>query len=95
METEWGMGNIKTRIMEANTKYEQRGVSAAKTDVKNAVSNLDKGLFEHSFCKVIPDVVGDNKKLIIVPNARHTDLYDDFTKIPMDEIVSFYNTYLK
>ena len=40
-------------------------------------------------------LVGDNKQLIIVPNARHTDLYDDFTKIPMDEIVSFYNTYLK
>lgn len=40
-------------------------------------------------------LVGDNKKLIIVPNARHTDLYDDFTKIPMDEIVSFYNSSLK
>ena len=40
-------------------------------------------------------LVGDNKQLIIVPNARHTDLYDDFTKIPMDEIVDFYRTYLK
>ena len=35
-------------------------------------------------------LVGDNKQLIIVPNARHTDLYDDFTKIPMDEIGSCY-----
>ena len=40
-------------------------------------------------------LVGDNKKLIIVPNARHTDLYDDFTKIPMADIVAFYQTYLK
>ena len=70
------MGNIKTRDMEASTKYEQRGVSAAKTDVKNAVSNLDKGLFEHSFCKVIPDVVGDNKKPVFGPsycNIMHAD----------------------
>ena len=44
---------------------------------------------------VFQQLTGDNKQLIIVPNARHTDLYDDFTKIPLDRIVAFYRTYLK
>lgn len=62
--------------MEANSKYEQRGVSAAKTDVKKAISNLDKGLFESSFCKIIPDVLGENKKSMFGPsycNVMHAD----------------------
>lgn len=38
---------------------------------------------------------GDNKKLLIVPGASHTDLYDNLEKIPFDEIVRFYKEYLK
>ncbi len=38
---------------------------------------------------------GDNKELLIVPGASHTDLYDNFEKIPFDKIESFYRTYLK
>ncbi len=38
---------------------------------------------------------GDNKELIIIPDAVHTDLYDDLSKIPFDRIVAFYATYLK
>lgn len=62
--------------MEANTKYEQRGVSAAKNEVKNAVSGLDKGIFDNSFCKIIPDVMGDNRKSVFGPaycNVMHAD----------------------
>lgn len=40
-------------------------------------------------------LTGDNKELIIVPDAVHTDLYDNFAKIPFDKIESFYNEYLK
>lgn len=36
-------------------KYLQRGVSASKEDVHNAVAHLDKGLFPKSFCKIFPD----------------------------------------
>ena len=38
---------------------------------------------------------GDNKELIIVPGASHTDLYDQMDKIPFDKIEVFYKTYLK
>ena len=38
---------------------------------------------------------GDNKELMIIPGASHTDLYDNYDKIPFDAIESFYGTYLK
>lgn len=38
---------------------------------------------------------GDNKELVIVPGASHTDLYDQMDKIPFDKIEVFYKTYLK
>ena len=38
---------------------------------------------------------GDNKELLIVPGASHTDLYDNFEKIPFDKIEQFYREYLK
>lgn len=38
---------------------------------------------------------GDNKELVIVPGASHTDLYDNMDKIPFDRIEGFYRKYLK
>lgn len=38
---------------------------------------------------------GGNKELYIVPDAVHTDLYDNLEKIPFDKIEEFYNQYLK
>ena len=38
---------------------------------------------------------GDNKELLIVPGAVHTDLYDNLEKIPFDKIEGFFRTYLK
>lgn len=40
-------------------------------------------------------LTGDNKELLIVPDANHTDLYDNFGKIPFDKIEAFYREYLK
>lgn len=37
---------------------------------------------------------GDNKEFIVVPDADHTDLYDNLEKIPFDKIVAFYNRHL-
>ena len=34
---------------------------------------------------------GYNKELLIIPDAVHTDLYDDLDIIPFDKIVEFYN----
>jgi len=41
----------------SDLKYNQRGVSAGKEDVHNAIKNIDKGLFPKAFCKIIPDIL--------------------------------------
>lgn len=43
-----------------DSRYKQRGVSASKEDVHNAIKNIDKGIFPNAFCKIIPDhLAGD------------------------------------
>ncbi|HIU55607.1 MAG TPA: alpha/beta hydrolase [Candidatus Gallibacteroides avistercoris] len=38
---------------------------------------------------------GDNKELLIIPGANHTDLYDQMEIIPFDKLESFFKEYLK
>lgn len=38
---------------------------------------------------------GDNKELFIIPNAVHTDLYDNMKIIPFEKITSFFAQYLR
>ncbi|MDO4159562.1 MAG: alpha/beta hydrolase [Prevotellaceae bacterium] len=40
-------------------------------------------------------LTGDNKELMIIPGASHTDLYDQMDIIPFDKLVEFYTKYLK
>ena len=40
-------------------------------------------------------LTGDNKQLLILPDANHTDLYDNLKVIPFDRIESFFREYLK
>ena len=35
---------------------------------------------------------GDNKELMIIPGANHTDLYDNMDVIPFDKLESFFIT---
>jgi phosphoribosylformylglycinamidine cyclo-ligase len=51
-------------------RYMQRGVSASKEDVHNAIKNLDKGLFPNAFCKVVPDFMGNDEAFC---NIMHAD----------------------
>lgn len=44
---------------------------------------------------VIAKIPGNNKREIVVPDATHTDLYDQMDKIPFKDLVSFYKTNLK
>lgn len=37
---------------------------------------------------------GSNKELVIVADASHCDLYDNLEKIPMNQIATFYNTWM-
>lgn len=47
-----------------------RGVSAAKEDVHAAIRNVDKGIFPKAFCKIIPDILGDDPEWC---NIMHAD----------------------
>lgn len=38
---------------------------------------------------------GNNKELLIIPGANHTDLYDRTDVIPFDKITDFFRKYLK
>lgn len=53
-----------------NQRYSQRGVSATKEDVHNAIKNIDKGLYPNAFCKIIPDYLGNDPKYC---NIMHAD----------------------
>lgn len=53
-----------------NERYMQRGVSASKEDVHNAISKIDKGIFPNAFCKVIPDILGGDDAFC---NIMHAD----------------------
>ena len=54
----------------SDLKYNQRGVSAGKEDVHNAIKNIDKGLFPKAFCKIIPDILGGDPQWC---NIMHAD----------------------
>lgn len=44
---------------------------------------------------VYKQLKGDNKELLIVAGANHTDLYDNLEKIPFDRIAHFFRSHLK
>jgi len=56
--------------MPIESRYQQRGVSAGKEDVHNAIKNIDKGIFPKAFCKVIPDIIGQDEAYC---NVMHAD----------------------
>ncbi|WPP53374.1 AIR synthase related protein [Catalinimonas niigatensis] len=51
-------------------RYNQRGVSASKEDVHQAIKHLDKGIFPNAFCKVVPDLLGGDPDYC---NIMHAD----------------------
>jgi phosphoribosylformylglycinamidine cyclo-ligase len=51
-------------------RYQQRGVSADKEDVHAAISSIDKGIFPKAFCKIIPDLLGNDENYC---NIMHAD----------------------
>lgn len=40
-------------------------------------------------------LTGENKTLLLIPNAVHTDLYDQTDIIPFDKLEAFFQTYLQ
>lgn len=51
-------------------RYGARGVSSAKEEVHQAIKNTDKGIFPNAFCKILPDVIGQDPSYC---NIMHAD----------------------
>ncbi|SED04751.1 phosphoribosylformylglycinamidine cyclo-ligase [Tenacibaculum sp. MAR_2009_124] len=54
---------------EVSKRYAQRGVSASKEDVHNAIKNIDKGLFPKAFCKIVPDYLSNDEEYCLIMHA--------------------------
>lgn len=54
---------------EISKRYSQRGVSASKEDVHNAIKNIDKGLFSKAFCKIVPDYLTNDDQYCLIMHA--------------------------
>lgn len=50
-------------------RYNQRGVSASKEDVHQAIKSLDKGLYPKAFCKIVPDTLAGDPSYCTIMHA--------------------------
>ncbi|WP_251421280.1 MULTISPECIES: alpha/beta hydrolase [Lactococcus] len=81
----------------SSLSYMNGKLLAYSSEIRNAVliihgENAHSRYFGEDAFKTLK---GDNKKLMIIPEASHTDLYDQKNIIPFDELESFFNTYLE
>ncbi|MGC1514120.1 MAG: AIR synthase related protein [Maribacter sp.] len=53
----------------SSERYQQRGVSASKEDVHNAIKHIDKGLYPNAFCKIVPDYLTGDPDYCLVMHA--------------------------
>ncbi len=51
-------------------RYQQRGVSATKREVHQAIEKIDKGIYPKAFCKIVPDYLGGDPEYC---NIMHAD----------------------
>jgi phosphoribosylformylglycinamidine cyclo-ligase len=56
--------------MTDHSRYGQRGVSSSKEDVHSAITGIDKGLYPKAFCKILPDITGNDPDYC---NIMHAD----------------------
>lgn len=54
---------------EVSKRYAQRGVSASKEEIHNAIKNIDKGLFPKAFCKIVPDYLTNDPNYCLIMHA--------------------------
>ena len=72
-------------------------ILAYSNEIRNAVLVIhgEKAHSRYFSEDAFKKLKGENKELLIVPGANHTDLYDNLEKIPFDKIEAFYKEYLK
>ena len=54
----------------SNARYMERGVSAKKEDVHQAIESVDQGIFPSAFCKVVEDYIANDPEYCV---AMHAD----------------------
>ena len=64
------MSSVQDMNKKNDQRYNLRGVSASKEDVHDAIKNIDKGIYPKAFCKIIPDILGDDPDFC---NIMHAD----------------------
>lgn len=83
--------------MTSSLSFINMPILAYSDEIKSAVLMLhgenahSRYFSEDAYTKL----TGDNKELMIIPNANHTDLYDKIDVIPFDKITRFFQEYLK
>ncbi|MCH3982523.1 MAG: alpha/beta hydrolase [Prevotella sp.] len=84
-------------MLQAQTGWMNNNILAHPEDLRNAVLIVhgEKAHSRYMGEDTFKKLKGDNKQLVIVPSATHTDLYDQMDKIPFDRITAFLNKYLK
>ncbi len=50
-------------------RYSQRGVSATKSEIHDAIKTIDKGLFPKAFCKIVPDLLAGDENYCTIMHA--------------------------
>ncbi len=83
--------------MTSSLSFINMPISTYSDEIKSAVlmlhgENAHSRYFSEDAYKKL---VGDNKELVIIQGANHTDLYDQMDKIPFDKITSFFRNNLK
>jgi len=83
-------------MLQATTGLKNNIILAHPEDLRNAalIVHGEKAHSRYMGEDTFKKLKGDNKELFIVPNATHTDLYDQRDKIPFDKIESFLAKYL-
>ena len=61
--------NNTTMQSNHSQRYNQRGVSASKEEVHQAIQNIDKGLFPKAFCKIVPDYLTGDEDYCLIMHA--------------------------
>ncbi len=64
------LSSVQDMDKKNDQRYNLRGVSASKEDVHDAIKNIDKGIYPKAFCKIIPDILGDDPDFC---NIMHAD----------------------
>lgn len=84
--------NVTSSLSLLNTK-----LLAYSDEIRNAVLIIhgEKAHSRYFGEDAFKKLQGDNKELMIISGASHTDLYDQVGIIPFDKMTEFFNQYLE